>query len=421
MGSVWSATHLGLGQQVAIKLVSATFARSTEGLRRFDREAKAAAKIQSRHVPQVFDNGVLDDGTPFLAMELLRGESLAKRIQLSGPISLPETVSILDQCCRALSRAHSLGIVHRDIKPDNIYLARSVDEDGYVVKVLDFGIAKFTSLGEVDHSATRTGTLVGTPQFMSPEQARGLRSVDFRTDLYSLGLVAYTMLTGNVAFSGDSLGDLLLQICAEPLPLLRAAAPLLPSDMEAWFQRACARDPEQRYPSAQALAEALRIASGVSAHTGAGDIQATTGSPVSATNGAPFTGKVPTSKSNRWVWVVLAAATGLIAGAFAILALRGRPMRSPVVSAPSPATTGLPAATSSVPQPAPVVTLEPMAQTTATVPSATANLKSSSAPRPPATSASHPSRPLPSASPSTPTKNTNAHATKPTGNIDLGY
>src|SRR5262249_32627812 len=151
-------------QQVAIKLVSSTFARSSDALRRFDREAKAAAKIRSRHVPQVFDNGVLDDGTPFLAMELLHGETLFKRIHRQGPIPLPEAVAILEQTCRALSRAHSLGIVHRDIKPDNIYLAQSVDEEGYVVKVLDFGIAKFTGLGDAEHSSTRTGALLGTPQ-----------------------------------------------------------------------------------------------------------------------------------------------------------------------------------------------------------------------------------------------------------------
>jgi serine/threonine-protein kinase len=260
MGSVWSATHLGLAQQVALKLVSANFARSSDALRRFDREAKAAAKIRSRHVPQVFDNGVLDDGTPYLAMELLHGESLFKRIHRQGPVPLPEAVSILEQCGRALARAHSLGIVHRDIKPDNIYLAQSVDEDGYVVKILDFGIAKFTVLGEAEHSSTRTGALLGTPQYMSPEQARGLKTIDSRTDIYSLGLVAYTMLTGNLAFSGESLGDLLLQICTQPLPLLRGAAPWLPPAMEGWYQRACAREPDHRYPSAQAFVDALRVA-----------------------------------------------------------------------------------------------------------------------------------------------------------------
>jgi serine/threonine-protein kinase len=263
MGSVWRATHLGLGQEIAIKLVSRDFVKSADALRRFDTEAKAAAKIRSRHIPQVFDNGVLDDGTPYLAMELLQGETLFRRVHVSGPIPLAETVSILEQCCRALGRAHSLGIVHRDIKPDNIYLARSTDDDGYVVKVLDFGIAKVQTLAENEHLSTRTGQLLGTPMYMSPEQARGLRTIDHRTDLYSLGLVAHVMLTGNLAFSSESLGDLLVQICTQPLPSLRAQAPYLPPAMEDWFQKACARDAGNRYPSAQAFVEALRLAAGI--------------------------------------------------------------------------------------------------------------------------------------------------------------
>jgi len=265
MGSVWSATHLGLNQQIALKLVSSNFARSSDALRRFDNEAKAAAKIKSRHVPQVYDNGVLEDGTPFLAMELLHGETLFSRIHKGGPVPLPEAVRIIEHCCRGLGRAHSLGIIHRDIKPENIYLAHSVDDDNYIVKILDFGIAKITSLEAGEQSTTRTGALLGTPMFMSPEQARGLRTIDHRTDLYSLGLVTYMMFTGNLAFNGDTLGELLLQICTQPLPGLLAAAPWLPPPMEAWFQKACAREPDQRFPTAQAFIESMRIAGGLSA------------------------------------------------------------------------------------------------------------------------------------------------------------
>jgi len=264
MGSVWSATHLGLSQQIALKLVSSTFARSTDALRRFDNEAKAAAKIKSRHVPQVYDNGVLEDGTPYLAMELLHGETLFTRVHRGGPVPLPEGVAILEQCCRALGRAHSLGIIHRDVKPENIFLAHSVDDDNYIAKILDFGIAKMTALDAGEQSTTRTGSLLGTPMYMSPEQARGLRTIDFRTDLYSLGLVSYMMFTGNVAFGGETLGELLLQICAQPLPSLIGSARWLPPPMEDWFQKACAREPDHRYPNAQAFVEALRIAAGLS-------------------------------------------------------------------------------------------------------------------------------------------------------------
>jgi len=267
MGSVWKATHTGLGEPVAIKLVAAEFVRSEEALRRFDTEAKAAAKIASRHVPHVFDNGLLEDGTPYLVMELLQGQTLFARIHREGPMQLPEAIGILDQCGRALTRAHSLGIVHRDIKPDNIFLAQSVDEDlGYIVKVLDFGIAKLVDAGDV--SSTRTGAILGTPTFMSPEQARGIRSIDARTDLYSLGLVAFTMLTGNLAFKGETLGDLLLQICVEPLPDLCAAAPWLPPLMDSWFKKACARNPNDRFSTAREFVEGMRIAAGISAAPG---------------------------------------------------------------------------------------------------------------------------------------------------------
>ncbi len=265
MGSVWLATHMGLNQQIALKLVSATFAKSQDALKRFDTEAKAAAKIKSRHVPQVYDNGVLEDGTPFLAMELLHGETLFSRVHKGGPVPLPEAVMIIEHCCRALGRAHTLGIIHRDIKPENIFLAHSVDDDNYVVKVLDFGIAKIKNPLEAgEQSTTRTGALLGTPMFMSPEQARGLRTIDHRTDLYSLGLVTYMMFTGNVAFNGETLGELLLQICTQPLPSLRASAQWLPPAMEDWFQKACAREPDQRFQSAQAFVDSMRMASGIS-------------------------------------------------------------------------------------------------------------------------------------------------------------
>ncbi len=258
MGAVWAATHTGLGQAVAIKFISKEFVTSAEALRRFDSEAKAAAQLRSRHVVQVFDNGTLEDGTPYIAMELLRGENVHARVHRAGPVPLPEAFEILGQCCKALGRAHAAGIIHRDIKPDNIFLAQT-DEEGILVKVLDFGIAKFAT-GPNDHASTRTGAVLGTPLYMSPEQARGLKTIDYRTDLYSLGLVAYTMLTGNLAFSSESFGDLLLQICTAPLPSLCANAPWLPAAMEPWFQRACARDPVSRFGSAQEFADALRAA-----------------------------------------------------------------------------------------------------------------------------------------------------------------
>jgi hypothetical protein len=447
MGSVWRATHTGLGEQVAIKLVSAQFVRSTEALRRFDTEAKSAAKLRSRHVPQVFDNGVLEDGTPFLVMELLQGESLAARLNRLGPIPLPETVSILEQCCRALSRAHSLGITHRDIKPENVYLAHSVDDESYVVKVLDFGIAKVTSsLTDDGRSSTRTGTLLGTPLYMSPEQARGLRSVDFRTDIYSLGLVTYTMLTGRLPFSGETLGELLLQICAEPLPSLRVMAPALPPSVDDWFQKACARQPEDRYPSAQALVEALRVAAGISSAS-AGQFESVAGNrpalsaafpprgggnPTGAEPGHVFpapsttagTSFGATSATNRrplWV-LVTAAVVGLAAVPLVVLMVHGRKGPATAASAPTAQVVALSSA-AGIPEfeAGSTGALAPPAESaTAAIlpprPLATASAQD----KPTATPVHIVARPAAPTTQTTPTKPITAPS-KPKGAIDLGY
>jgi eukaryotic-like serine/threonine-protein kinase len=428
MGAVWSATHLGIGQQVALKLVYANFVRSADALQRFDREAKAAARIKSRHVPQVYDNGVLEDGTPFLAMELLQGETLFTRVHQHGPVPLPEAISILDQCCRALGRAHALGIVHRDIKPDNIFLAHQLDEEGYVVKVLDFGIAKFTLLGEGEHSSTRTGALLGTPQYMSPEQARALKTIDQRTDLYSLGLVAYTMLTGNLAFSGESLGDLLLQICAQPLPSLVNAAPWLPPAMETWFQIACAREPNHRYPSAQALIDGLRAAAAaphapaLSQPTGPG---ATIGSNhpslgVPSATGASSLAIEPGGGARPpWAVLTLVAVLGASIAAVAVVAVMHGHKTTAKEAPPLASETLPPAAEGGLPG---VATLEPI-QTT---------VPGTDGKPPPAITGDGGKSPLPSwrtgsgpapttTSTGTPGKPPSGASTKPSGTIDLGY
>jgi len=262
MGTVWSAMHLGLGQRVAVKLIARRYASSREARQRFDLEAKAAAQLRSRFVVQVYDNGETDDGTPYIVMELLVGESLDQRIQ-RGPLALDAAVRIVSQVARALTRAHGLGIVHRDLKPENIFLTHTEDDDGEVAKVLDFGIAKIKP-PEGSDSATRTGAVLGSPLFMSPEQARGLKSVDHRTDIYSLGMVTYTMLTGQSAFSGESFGDILVAICTQPLPSFRTIAPALPSGLDGWFARACAREPEARYSSIEQVLEGLYAAAGIS-------------------------------------------------------------------------------------------------------------------------------------------------------------
>jgi len=263
MGTVWSAVHLTLGQRVAIKLIAAEYAQAPEARQRFSIEAKAAARLRSRHVVQIYDDGETPAGTPYIVLEYLEGETLEQRLEREGDVPLNDAVRITRQVARALSRAHAQGIVHRDLKPGNVFLARSEDDEfGWIAKVLDFGIAKVA--GQALASNTKTGTLLGTPLFMSPEQARGASSVDARSDLYSLGMVFYNMLTGALAFNGASFADVLIAICTSPLPDLRAAAPWVPQSVADWFQRACAREPQDRFQSADEMIEGLELALGVS-------------------------------------------------------------------------------------------------------------------------------------------------------------
>ena len=190
MGSVWEGIHDSLGTRVAVKFIETEYVDSHEARSRFENEARAAAKLVSKHVVKVHDHGVMSDGRPYIVMEFLAGEPLDARRNSVGCISLPETASIVQQVARALNKAHEVGIVHRDLKPENVFLVHD-DEDGTeVAKVVDFGIAKFTDATGGLSSSTRTGSILGTPYYMSPEQARGLRSVDTRSDLWSLAVIA---------------------------------------------------------------------------------------------------------------------------------------------------------------------------------------------------------------------------------------
>jgi serine/threonine protein kinase len=262
MGTVWSCTHLALGDRMAIKIVSTSIALSQEVRSRFVREARAAARLKSRFSVQVFDSGELPHGTPYIVMEYLDGETLRQHLRRVSRLPLPETVGILTQVARGLERAHEAGIVHRDIKPDNIFLAQTPD-DGVVAKVFDFGVAKLVDA--TNATETVAGSFVGTPQFMSPEQAMGQPDVDHRTDIYSLGVLAYRMLTGRALYEVGSIPALLLQICNGPLPKLRDLLPDLPPEVDVWFQRTCARERDLRFGSASECVEALLLAAGMSA------------------------------------------------------------------------------------------------------------------------------------------------------------
>jgi len=265
MGSVWVADHLTLGTQVAVKFISRDLAAEPQMLTRFQREATAAAQIKSPHVVQVFDNGVTDDGQPYIVMELLHGEDLDVRIERLGRLSLAETLVVVRHTCKALAVAHRLGIVHRDIKPANLFV---VDVEGEpFVKVLDFGIAKRRSEPGHVSGLTSTGAMVGTPHFMSPEQVTSSRDAAPSSDLWAVAVVAYSCLLGRRPFEGETVGALAIAINSAHFLAPSMVDPTLPPALDAWFDRALARELADRFASAKELADAFVAAVPVAARS----------------------------------------------------------------------------------------------------------------------------------------------------------
>ncbi|MFZ5890102.1 MAG: serine/threonine-protein kinase [Myxococcota bacterium] len=253
MGSVWRAWDLKLNADVAVKLIDPRYAASPEALARFRREAQAAAAIRSTYVVQILDHGI-DEDTPFIAMELLHGESLAQRLAHVGRLSPESTGRLLSQVARALSLAHEHGIVHRDLKPDNIFLVHEGDED--IGKVLDFGVARSHTLNDSVGLATETGAVLGTPYYMSPEQAAG-KPLDWLTDIWSFAIIACECVTGRRPYVADSLPALFHAICMGPEVTPSMLGPV-PAGFDAWFARGAARDKDRRFQSIRQAAEELR-------------------------------------------------------------------------------------------------------------------------------------------------------------------
>ncbi|HWO10543.1 MAG TPA: protein kinase [Polyangiaceae bacterium] len=260
MGAVWRAERLEWGSPVAVKLMDRASEARPDVLARFQQESRLAARLRSAHVVQVLDDGRdPSTGTPFIVMELLPGETLAQRLARVQRLSPSETSRIVTHVARALALAHDLGMVHRDLKPDNIFLVPNDDEE--TAKVLDFGIAKWQREILLD-APTSTGIAIGTPSYMSPEQIKDSKRVDHRSDLWSLALIASECLTGRRAFEADNLLSLALQICNEPPPSPSSFGGV-PAGFDAWFEQATARRLDQRFGSARELAEQLRRVCGV--------------------------------------------------------------------------------------------------------------------------------------------------------------
>lgn len=260
MGSVWAARDVSLGRRVAVKLIHPEHASSEASRARFELEAKAAARIRSRHAVQVFDHGLSESGQPYIVMEYLEGRSLERAIAEQGALPLAEVCQIVRQAATALSAAHAAGVVHRDLKPDNVFLADDPEaaELGYTVKLVDFGIAKLVQESAHQGAATtQAGTVMGTPHYMSPESLTAAMPVGPLADVWSLGACAFVAACGSVPFAGDAIGEVVLKVCAAPLPRPSALKRSLPKAFDEWFARACSRNPEHRFGSPEALAAAL--------------------------------------------------------------------------------------------------------------------------------------------------------------------
>jgi tRNA A-37 threonylcarbamoyl transferase component Bud32 len=264
MGSVYLAEHPGLGRRAAVKVLDPSLARNDKMIERFFNEARAANAIGHRGIVEVSDFGILPSGAPYIVMEYLPGENLAARLKRVGQLSIVEAVAIADQVAAALGTAHAKGVIHRDLKPDNVFLtpdshAGLEAEPGEVVKILDFGIAKLAQRpAHFDDVRTRAGALMGTPQYMSPEQCRDASDVDHRTDIYSLGIVLYEMLTGSPPFSSSSWGELVHMHLGTNPPSPRTMMPQIPEPLEQIVMKTLEKDPASRFQSMAELQRALR-------------------------------------------------------------------------------------------------------------------------------------------------------------------
>ncbi len=259
MGSVWIAEHRALGTEVAVKFLSRELLQNETMRARFASEAAAASQVKSSHVVKIYDHGVTDTEAPFIVMELLEGEDLGTLIRTQGKLA-PELVAlVVTQLCKALQASHDKNVIHRDVKPENVFLTR---EDGDVfVKLLDFGVAKNDSVTEMTlKRTTMAGEALGTPYYMSPEQFRSSKGIDRRADLWSVGVVVYEALTGHVPFDAENLTSLAIVVNEARVQPPTEVDPELPKPLDAWVAKALARDPADRFQSARDLAEALRAA-----------------------------------------------------------------------------------------------------------------------------------------------------------------
>ncbi len=254
MGIVVAATHEQLGQKVALKFLLPHVLEGAQSAARFLREARASVRLKSEHVARVFDVGTLPTGEPYSVMEYLEGCDLGTHANANKPLRIADAVEYVLQACEAIVEAHALGIVHRDLKPQNLFVTRRTN-GAPLVKVLDFGISKALGAGEL--SLTDSTIVLGSPLYMAPEQMRSARSADVRSDVWSLGVILYELLTGQVPFDGETMTELCLKVVNEPPPPPRELRGELPEALAKIVSRCLEKDPDKRFQNAAMLADAL--------------------------------------------------------------------------------------------------------------------------------------------------------------------
>ena len=268
MGEVYEGENVRIRRRVAIKTLLASVSEKPDVLQRFEREAQAAGRIGSEHIVEVLDMGDLPDGSRFMVMEFCEGSTLSDRIVSRGRVPPVEAARIVSEILEGLAAAHAAGIIHRDLKPANIFLLSTKPNRPDFVKILDFGVSKFSVLGD-EMSMTRTGAVVGTPYYMSPEQAKGAKFIDARSDLYSVGVILYETITGQVPFNAETFNELIFKIALESPPPPETFVPNLDPAVAAIIRKSMAREADDRYATPAEFKAALDQWSQAFAHASA--------------------------------------------------------------------------------------------------------------------------------------------------------
>ncbi len=383
VGIVVAARHLQLGETVALKFLLPQVDRDATDIARFVREAQSAVKLKNEHVARVLDVGSLEDGSPYMVMEYLDGQDLDHVVRHQGPLSISDAVGYVLQACEAIAEAHHIGIVHRDLKPSNFFLTNRTDGSP-LIKVLDFGIAKARAELEQDVSLTKTRTVLGSPVYMSPEQIRSARSVDHRSDIWSLGITLYELLTDQLPFDGDSITGVAAAVSTDPIAPIRSIRPEIPIGLSTVIERCLEKKPSDRYQTVAELAEDLvpygpeaarysltRIRgalgiktseSGKHQQVAPADTEALLASTATLMSTESYIETTPVPPAQRRKYLIYAAVLLLLTVAGALVLSRRGTAASSAAKAPSPSSSLLPPSASMVPPP-PVVVAESSPQT----------------------------------------------------------